>query len=81
MKVERLIEILQGADVDPNAQVLTHANNHTMSSYDDESYEELRVCLMKHSQILIGNVSKRNLDGQCEVVKAVDGGKRIPKEW
>lgn len=90
MKVAELIEILKTCD--PEAHVATHANNHTYYHRDPPDYypyDPLRVCELsigyvgrQEHQVVIGNVSKRNVNKpNWYVTKEFDGGKRLPDEW
>lgn len=84
MTVGELREILAG--LDPELPVGTHANNSDyFSGADERAHGPLRVVRCRHyagPHVLIGNVSKRNLNGpNWQVVAELDNGPELPEEW
>jgi len=68
----------------PDLPVAVHANNATYSSASDgKSHGELNICLLSHyagEHIVIGNISKRNINGLNWRVKEMFVGD-APEEW
>lgn len=78
MRVGELIAILQ--QVPQDIAVAVHANNHTAIGT-----EGMRVALMATydgPRIVIGNLSRRHLNGPNEQVTCeLDGMGRLPDNW
>lgn len=80
MKVKELVEIL--SKVDPELEVISHANNHTALHGGQCN---LRVALMNTyagPRICIGNMSRRRVNYPNEyVIQEVDGGEPLAEDW
>ena len=89
MTVKELITIL--STLGQNAPIATGANgNEYFSECDKNSHGPLRVVEVKHyagTYVLIGNPSKRNLNGgpagkgNWYITRELDGGPKIKSVW
>lgn len=64
--------------------IATHANNHTYASKSDVISDHCKVAILEHytgRHIIIGNFSRKELNGQNEYITDVIHGSDIPKNW
>jgi hypothetical protein len=64
----------------PDLPVATHANNHTFTSDPDHEAKVGHLHTYRGDQIVIGNISKRNVNAPNEYITEMYVGD-APKEW